>query len=407
MDRRSFLTTAGSLTSYALIGGRDGRCGTGQDQKPRVWPSNPPADCPFLASSAIKGLAFTGRYASYAIGDNWFPSWAADDNLYSTFTDGEAAGVRTASYAGAQATTGYIRITGSNPLELKLGPAGSQTASAWPYSGRYPCANLVHNGVCYCGTYCLDSKNPHLGFDVLGPFVGFRMSRNYGKSWSDTRLTPTDPIFLENGKNGSKVKMGAPHFVDFGKNMQHSPDGKAYLIGHGAVRSDAPLSWISGDQVYLARVEPTPHTINDLSKYDFFAGHDAKGRPIWTSNFASIRPLIEWEDRTGCVTATYNPGLKKYLVFITDGFPIIAPMNTYILESDYITGPWRLVTFMAHFGEQAYFVNMPSKFLKSDGRSAWLAYSANFVNNSMRGNLKSDPPGGGFALSLQEVNLIV
>jgi hypothetical protein len=84
----------------------------------------------------------------------------------------------------------------------------------------------VHEGAWYLGTYCLDTKNPHLNWDVLGPFVGFHVSTNYGKSWTPTRLTPTNPLFLENGKNGSKIKMGSPHFVDFGKNMQHSPDGK-------------------------------------------------------------------------------------------------------------------------------------------------------------------------------------
>ena len=28
-----------------------------------------------------------------------------------------------------------------------------------------------------------------------------------------------------------KVKFGAPHFVDFGQELEHSPDGKAYLVG--------------------------------------------------------------------------------------------------------------------------------------------------------------------------------
>jgi len=94
-------------------------------------------------------------------------------------------------------------------------------------------------------------------------------------------------------------------------------------------------------------------------------------------------------------------------MFITDGFPIIFRMNTYVLESDLITGPWKLATFMSNFGEQAYFVSLPSKFISPDGRQAWLAYSANFANNSIHANLKSDPPGSGYALTLQEISLIV
>ena len=60
--------------------------------------------------------------------------------------------------------------------------------------------------------------------------------------------------------------------------MEHSPDGKAYLVGHGAELGEpeprfANLSWISGDQVYLLRVVPRLETINDASKYEFFAGY--------------------------------------------------------------------------------------------------------------------------------------
>jgi len=49
---------------------------------------------------------------------------------------------------------------------------------------------------------------------------------------------------------GYLVKIGASHFVDFGKNMEHSPDVYAYLVGHGAEYPDkeyrfANLSWIS------------------------------------------------------------------------------------------------------------------------------------------------------------------
>ena len=77
---------------------------------------------------------------------------------------------------------------------------GVHKAFAAPYGGRYPCASLVHNGIWYYGTYCLDwHQHP---WDILGPFVGFRLS----------------------------------------------PDGKAYLLGHGATRPEATCSWISGSR---------------------------------------------------------------------------------------------------------------------------------------------------------------
>ena len=86
---------------------------------------------------------------------------------------------------------------------------------------------------------------------------------------------------------GYPVKIGSPHFVDFGRNMEHSPDGKAYLVAHGAPEPDPKprfgnLSWISGDQIYLLRVTPSIANMNDASKYEFYAGRDAQGKPIWT-----------------------------------------------------------------------------------------------------------------------------
>ena len=66
---------------------------------------------------------------------------------------------------------------------------------------------------------------------------------------------------------------------------------------------------------------------------------------------------------------------------ITDGWPTNKSMDTYILESDNVYGPWKMATYLKDFGPQAYFVNIPSKFISEDGKTAWLCYSANFIND--------------------------
>ena len=145
----------------------------------------------------------------------------------------------------------------------------------------------------------------------------------------------TDNIFGETAMNNSKVKFGAPHIVDFGQELQYSPDGKVvsfffephprrsrltlsppcltrrcrtchptspqlYIIGHGAVRPEAHQSWMQGDQVYLARAEPDPATINDGNKWEFFAGHDASGNALWaTGDVSKAEPLFTWNNHTG------------------------------------------------------------------------------------------------------------
>ncbi len=399
--------------------------------EPFLWKSEPPADCPFQPSDDITGVLFTGRHSDYHVSDTWYPSWAADGNCYSPWTDGTTDGLNSWSSGYTndgmpakdgnlqrKATTGQAVMIGDDPLTLELRQVGGLIeADPYPYGGRYPCGSLVHNGVWYYGTYCLAPfgiirfGGTDYNWPWLGPFVGFRISTDFGKTWKETPHTPSKPLFGENGMGGWPVKIGSPHFVDFGKNMEHSPDGKAYLVGHGAMPDDskprfANLSWITGDQVYLIRVTPGIGTINDASAYEFFAGHDTAGKPVWTRDFSRIRPLVDWNDNCGCVTMTYNAPLKKYLMLITDGWPTAGKMNSYILESDAITGPWKLVTYMKAFGEQGYFLNIPSKFISADGRTCWLCYSGNFAPNWNGMQIKEIPPGSHYGLVLQEMRLM-
>lgn len=407
----------------------------------RIWNSRPPSDCPFPKSAALSGVAFTGRHSDYRCGDTWYPSWAADGHLYSPWTDGTTEGVSCSSDGGEDARTGHAVMIGSDPCQLEIRNTGPlKKASALPYRGRYPCGSLLVDGIWYYGTYCLGPEAAYLhnGFSWnwpnLGPMPGFQISRDFGKTWEASPHTPERPLFPEPRQFLGPLKMGAPHFVDFGRNMEYSPDGHAYLLGMGAEENDrmprpciklgkpgegfrtmpgcptdfahANLSWVTADQVYLARVRPAPETINDFSAYEFFAGHDAGGKPIWTHEFAEIEPLLEWNNHMGCVTATYVPGLKKYLMCVTDGWPTVARMTSYILEADSITGPWRMVSYMKDFGEQGYFLNFPSKFISPDGRSLWLCYSANFCDGLNGENLVFNPPGGRYGLCLHEVNLL-
>jgi hypothetical protein len=391
---------------------------------PFTWPNHPPADCPFPQSTSLEGITFTGRHAHYTSADTWYPSWAADDVLYTPWTDGcfseeRRLPVDCSSKAsdpsnvgsGGRSGTGNARILGNDPLRLSLENLGVEYASPAPYGGRYPCASLMHDGVWYYGAYCLDESGRTaadgrpLNWDILGPFVGFRMSRDGGKTWEETPHSPARPLFGESGKNGGKIRIGAPHVVDFGRNMQHSPDRKAYLVGHGAERPDAELAWIRGDQAYLCRVPPSPEIMNDAGAYEFFAGHDSAGTPQWTRDFVSIRPLVEWPGRIGHATITYNAPLGKYLLCVTDGGNTISAFNSYILEADAITGPYRLVSFMERFGEQGYFLNIPSKFISADRQTMWLCYSANFTNHYLHTNWRSDPAGSCYALCLQEITL--
>lgn len=372
-------------------------------QQPLTWASQPPQDCPFPRSEPLTGVAFTGRQRRYTNADTWYPSWASDGKMYSPFADGRVDEFYT---MWNEKTTGQARIEGDDPLNLTVTPPGLTQAAPAPYGGRCPCGTLVHNGICYYGYYALKDLDG-MNWTVQGPLVGFRLSRDFGQTWQLPPHTPAKPLFGQSSLEGQPVKIGAPHFVDFGQNMEHSPDGYAYLVAHGAARPDPQprkvnLNWIVADQIYMIRVKPTPQTIKDPAAYEFFAGHNEQGQPVWSKAFAELKPLIDWNNNCGCVTMTWNPALRKYLTCITDGKETIHSMNTYILESDTLTGPFRLVSYMKDFGPQAYFVNFPSRFIGADGRSVWLCYAANFTPQTLPVN----PKGSGYGMCLQEVKLL-
>ncbi len=392
--------------------------------EPFIWPSEVPEDCPFEPSGEINGIKFLGYKSGFHYGDTWYPTWASNDTMYSPWTDGKTK--RLDGYIDwsqswvdpVHITTGQGVIIGDDPLSLKAYSIGlDKTSPAFPYHGRYPAGSLIYNGVWYYGTYCLDPAgyteygDKIINWPWMGPFVGFRHSSDYGHTWTVCPHEPADPIFGETGINGYPVKIGAPHFVDFGKNMQYSPDGKAYLVAHGADTTDTKWrvcndSWITGDQVYLLRVTPSIENINDASKYEYYGGKDEQGDPVWTQNFEKIKPLLEWNNNMGCVTITYNAPLKKYIMCVTDGGNTYSKMNTYLMEADEITGEWKMITYMKDFGEQAYFVNIPSKFISKDGKTAWLLYSGNYWENMNGESVGVNPPGSHYGMVFQKIQLL-
>ncbi len=127
-----------------------------------VWPSETPEDCPFKQSEAFNGIKFTGIKSGYRYGDTWYPTWAANDTLYSPWTDGNSTkrldGNTDLSHSGAgpnRNQSAHGVIIGSDPMNLKAYGTGVFLSRSNPYMGRYPCGSLVYNGVWYYGTYCL------------------------------------------------------------------------------------------------------------------------------------------------------------------------------------------------------------------------------------------------------------
>jgi hypothetical protein len=204
--------------------------------------------------------------------------------------------------------------------------------------------------------------------------------------------------------------MGAPHFVDMGRELEHSAEGYAYLVGHGTYMADGLCNWSSGDAISLARVCPSQAAMNDLDAYEFFAGHDGSGRPVWSKDFSRITPILEWPGGAGCVNITYHPHLRKYFGFMCVGWADgdSGSYDTWIVEANEIHGPWHSIDRLRGMGGQPYFVCLPSKFLLPESRKLTLFYSANWKAERPGVKRWVDPngPQGAYSLCVAEFELI-
>ena len=208
-------------------------------------------------------------------------------------------------------------MIGDDPLQLTIkNTSPPKVASPHPYqrslSRRHPGPqwHLVLRHLLPRPAGVCQARGLHL--QLAGPRADARASGSRGITARPGRLRRCrrrSRCFPNRAKFMGPVKMGAPHFVDFGKNMEHSPDGKAYLLGMGAEENDpnrAPASSRAAGQVFelnpdARRLRPRQPEL-DLRRpglsgprhaspgddqrpqgYEFFAGHDAAGKPVWTA----------------------------------------------------------------------------------------------------------------------------
>lgn len=376
------------------------------------WPNTPPPDCPLERSKDLGGFVFTGRYAVYQYSDTWYPTWAKDGNCYSCYTDGDFRetpdGVPLQCTSGADDrpwSTGTAKIVGDDPLNLGVVYLGKM------YSGHflYPSVSLAAGGHYYIGTYTAfgDEGNYFTGYRYSADPDHFALEREdnwVNPYWINAVDRVKRNFFGEKGQ----AKLRVLHAVNFGQDNRLSPDGKVYLTAHGFAGGAGRNDWDKGDAIYLCRVGAKPRLINNPKAYEFFAGQDAKGRPRWSKNVTDSRPILEWANHLGSEGLTWNPGLKKFILFscrLSEN-EIGGKGQSYNLmtawEADRITGPYRLVHYLRDWGPQTYFPNIPAKFISADGKTAWLVTSSNY--HVLNG--KAEPKSCRYACSMHEIRFL-
>lgn len=326
-------------------------------------------------------------------GDLWPSAWASDDALYAAAGDGTGF----ARHDWSDILVNRIDGTPESGLRGDRLADGDAVAPIWDRErfNRKPtgmvCVSLGARDVLYLAVQDLRATP---GPDMFNeaPTATIVRSDDLGRTWA-WRPEPmfTDHVFT------------TIMFLDLGQANGGSEWVYAYGID-GNWRTSFSKLVPDPTQLFLARVRAD--RVQDRDAWEFVAGTDAAGAPLWHRDLDARRPVLVDERRhyprpafgmtahdfTGIAQGgvVWNPGLQRYL------YSTWSEYTFEFYEAPAPWGPWR--HFHSHdFGHfpwhgprsplakhGGYAPTMPSKYLSVDGRDLWLQ-SNWFVPASSRG----------------------
>lgn len=302
-------------------------------------------------------VADTSDYRAGADGDLWPSCWGADGDLYTAWGDGRGFGDKGTDIGAARLRGGPDRLTGTN---LAL---GDQLGQVWSGEGftRKPTGMACVGGKKYLAVQ-------DLAHDFNQAPAATIASSTDGKKWSWNKKKP----MFEDGVFTTIM------FLDRGQEGHNTPDGYVYAYGIDGNWRDS-FSDVVPDPVdlYLARV-PADQVMN-RSAWEFYRGAPG-GTPAYTKDIRAKKPVLHDDRRTAAGmsvisqgSVTYYPPLKRYIYsswteYTFEFYSAPTPWGPFTRTNsvDFGAYPWSTKRY------GGYGLTMPSKFIGSRGRSAWL-----------------------------------
>ena len=442
---REYWTTCGdaeaqaaAAAGYALVGALGAYLPGAPGDNSTLLPPSSPTSLPaaWAAQGAPRWLG-AAQYFSAARGDHFLtPEPSAPEGYVRAAPTGGGffrlqlwggSAPKCVSASGIAEAQGAAVLVGDDPFNLTVAavapvahPSLAPLNASFPgLKGIYPSTSFVFNGSWLIGLYLLaDSSGKGCGnWCHLGPLLAFAVGSTApapGQVWSYAGAPFWGGAGLPYGvfeeiDVTQPIRMGVPRFVDMGRDLEHSPDGRAYMTGKGCAANDGVhCSFMTGDSLYLARTRAplaslggNLSALNAAASWEFYADSDGS----WAPTLAGSKPLLVWPTGMGGATMTYNPALRKFLVVVNIPADRVHPTDcrftTFVLESSSVTGPFALVSYMEALGPQMYFQQLSSKFWSADGKTGVLFSSGNWDGSCMTQG--SNPPGERYGLVTTEL----
>jgi hypothetical protein len=268
----------------------------------------------------IVDIRFNAEYAqiSNSVGDEWAPTWADDDNLYTGNDDGSSfGGIESRSVA-------FGKLIGNDPFRLKgqtvsdMGSYGKNTSSPdhanWKTMNSYCVDGVLYMFVTRC-LYPEQSGDPqHRHIFKNSSII---KSTDKGLTWSRPATESYDhPMF-------PGLRFGAPYFVWYGKNgaaSVHNADRYVYAVANNGHFED-------GDNYVLGRVLKKELPNLNAADWQFYTRGDGMLNGSWTSDLNRAKPILEDPLNCSMTGMTYIPALGRYVM-------VVWHYTTYNLRTD-------------------------------------------------------------------------
>ena len=303
--------------------------------------------------------------------DNWPLTWGKDDHQYTSWGDG--GGFQGSNQEG-RVSLGIARIEGDDQnyhgINIWGGVSSSNTAT---FTGKS------------YGILSVD-KDLYLWVSPGSNEEAYQESRLYfsgdsGASWSSVDWTFDSSYSFVN-----------PFFLQFGRGYEHARDGYVYTYA-ARVKDDRALKVQIPGEIILFRVAKSSLLIRE--DYEFFAGIDTDGAPIWSQRFTESRPVFFDINGVGWASSvSFNRPLNRYFLITEHSSTMRGNVGVFTSESPW--GPWETVYYGKfdpnnQIANTTFYYNFSNKWLDKTGRNFTLVFTGINENdswNSIRGEFQ-------------------
>lgn len=331
---------------------------------------------PYPPSPAIRGIELDwGTHERHAQGsDNFQLAWADDGHQYGAWGDGGGFG---GTNSDGRADLGFARIEGDWDAYRGVNVWGGKDAENPATFGGKSWGTIGIGGVLYSWVV----PDVPEGAAVRDHYreVVLARSRDHAATWEKAAW-----------KWGIEDDVIVPTFLVFGKDNAGARDGYVYSYflrpqGREVMQAGHGLEVHRPGAVYLARVH-NDRIFEGRDAYEWFAGMK-DGEPAWGA-LSAKRPVFEDANGTGwCVSASYNPGLRRYLLATEHTASHAGVMGLFDAPEPW--GPWTTVRYWSpteQFGESrpgselpwrdnVFYFSFAPKWWGEDGRSFTLVFT--------------------------------